>query len=242
MKINLLTGLLLMATSTANAALINIDFGPSSSTTYEGQGILGGTTDTTWNAVDFGGASNLTLADDTTGSVNVTTTFDNSYSNLGAASNPRTNTLLADRLWIDAPNNASAQTITFTGLTANSTYNLVLYNGFYAQTYSANGQSATTDPFAASSANNDIDDIFPEEGWTTGIEYATLSSVMSDGSGNLVITVTPLDGDNDFSTDLNDIWATVAGVQIQSVPIPAAFYLFATGLAGLAGIARRKKN
>lgn len=236
MKNCFFASLLLMATSTANATLINIDFGPSSSATYTGQGILGTASDSTWNAADFGGASNLTLADGTTGSVSVTTTLNNSFSNLPPNTiNTRTNTLLADRLWIDSPDNASAQTITFTGLTANSAYNLVLYNGFYAQTYSANGQSASTDPFAASSANND----FPN--WTSGIEYATLSPVTTDGSGNLVITVTPWDGLNDFSTSPTDVWATVAGVQIQSVPLPAAAYLFGTGLLGLAGIARRKK-
>ena len=100
MKNCIFTCLLLMATSTANAMLVNIDFQPSGSTGYNGQGILGTGADTTWNAVDFGGASNLTLSDGTTGSgVNVATTFDASFSNLGAANNPRTNTLLADRLF-----------------------------------------------------------------------------------------------------------------------------------------------
>jgi hypothetical protein len=235
MKNSLLGCMLLMATSASNAMLINIDFQPGASTTYTGQGILGTGSDTNWNAVDFGGATNLTLADSTAGSVNVTTTFNNSFSNLPPSNvNTRTNTLLADRLWIDSPSNATPQTITFTGLTANSAYNLVLYNGFYAQTYSINGQSASTDPIAASSGSND----FPS--WTSGVEYATLSSVMSDGNGDLVITVTPYDGSNDFSSSPTDIWATVAGVQIQSVPLPAAVYLFGTGLIGLAVIARRR--
>ncbi len=187
MKTSLFAGLMLLATSTANAALINIDFGPSSSATYTGQGILGTASDSTWNAVDFGGASNLTHADGTAGNVSVTTTFDNSFTNLPSY----TNTLLADRLYgTDA---LQPQTITLTGLTANSAFDLILYNGFYAQTHSANGQSATTEPIAASSANND----FPN--WTSGVEYATLSSAISDDSGQLVITVTPWDGITDFN-------------------------------------------
>jgi hypothetical protein len=32
----------------------------------------------------------------------------------------------------------------------------------------------------------------------------------------------------------------VNGVQLQPVPVPAAVYLFGTGLVGLAGMARRK--
>jgi len=222
-----------MASSTANAILVNIDFQPSGSTGYNGQGILGSSADTSWNAVDFGGASNLTLSDGTTGSgVNVATTFDASFSNLGAATNPRTNTLLADRLFGNDP--LLSRTVTLTGLTANASYNIVLYNAFYAQTYSINGQSlsASTDPIAASSGNNN----FPN--WTQGVEYAALDSAMSDNSGQLVIVVTPWDGTTDFDPPNS----AIAGLQIQSVPIPAALYLFATGLAGLAGIAKRKKT
>jgi len=233
MKNCIFTCLLLMATSTANATLINIDFGPSTSTTYDGQGILGTGADTTWNAVDVGGASNLTLSDGTTGSgVNVATTFDASFSNLEAATNPRTNTLLADRLF---GNNATAsQTVTLTGLTANASYNIVLYNAFYAQTYSISGQSlsASTDPIAASSGNNN----FPD--WTQGVEYAALDSAMSDNSGQLVIVVTPWNGTTDFDPPNS----AIAGIQIQAVPLPAAVYLFGTGLLGLAGMARRKKT
>lgn len=237
MKSFLATFILLMVASSANAMLVNIDFQPVGSAVYDGQGILGGSTDTSWNAVDFGGASNLTFADGTTVSgVNVATSFDASFSNLGAPFNARTNTLLADRLYgTDA---FASQTITISGLTANSSYDIVLYNAFFAQTYSIDGQSisATTDPIAATSGN----DNFPN--WTQGVEYALLGSVVSDSSGQLVIGITPWDGTTAF-TPKN---SAIAGLQIQgelqiqSVPLPAALYLFTAGLVGLVGIARRK--
>ena len=229
---------LLASTSNAHALLINIDFQPSGSTVYSGQGMLGSATDTVWNAVDFGGASNLTLADGTVGSgVNVATSFDWSFSNLSFSSsssnldyppNLSTNTLLSDRLiGVDGTTN---RTIMLTGLSANSTYNVVLYNGWYAQTYSADGQSADTDPVSDISANNN----YPS--WTEGVEYAVLRACVSDAAGQLVIQVAPLDGLTDFDPPNS----AVAGLQIQAVPLPTALYLFVTGLFGLAGLARRE--
>jgi hypothetical protein len=218
-----------VATSNAHAFLLNIDFQPSGSIVYSGQGILGSATDTVWNAVDFGGASNLTLADGTVGSgVNIATSFDRSFSNLDYPPNLSTNTLLSDRLIGD--DGTITRTITLTGLAAYTAYNVVLYNGWYAQTYSADGQSAATDPVSGISANNN----YPS--WTENVEYAVLRAAVSDAGGQLVIQIAPLDGLNDF----NPYNSAVAGLQIQDVPLPSAFYLFGTGLLGLVGLARRK--
>jgi len=223
MKKILLAGLLLMVTSTANAVLINIDFGGGPQ--YNGQGILGDAVNTTWNNSLSTGQENLLLADGSTSVVDLTTTFNGgNFNNVGTL-----NDLLRDRA-IGASPGTAAETITFSSLAANTAYDIVLYNGFFAQTYSITGQgiSATTDP--ASASNN-----YP---WTEGVEYAVLSSVMSDGSGNLAITITPFSGSN----NANGVYATIAGLQIQQVPLPAAAYLFITGLLGLVGIARRKKT
>lgn len=246
MKNCIFTCLLLMATSTANATLINIDFGPSSSTAYTGQGILGTASDTTWNAVDFGVATNLALADGSGPSgVGIDTTtggFANSFSNLGNPTFPASNTLLADRINNFPTGPWAAASITLTGLTPGALYNVVSYNAFYAQEYSIGGDSAATDPnFSTPTSGDSV-----YSNWTQGVEYARLDSVMADASGNLIITATPWDGSNDITGASGpggeNGYAAIAGVQIQSVPLPAAVYLFGTGLLGLAGIARRKKT
>lgn len=247
MKNSLLAGLLLMATSTANAALINIDFGPSISTTYTGQGILGTATDNTWNAVDFGVTSNLLLADGSGPSgVGINTNaggFGNNFSNLGTSTYPASNTLLGDRITNFPTGPWAAASLTLTGLTPGALYNVVSYNAFYAQEYSIDGATGKTDPLYTSSPNSVIP---PKSNWTEGVEYASFNSVMADAGGNLLITVTPWDGDNDITgasgPGAEAGYATVAGLQIQSVPVPAAVYLFGTGLLALAGIARRKKT
>ena len=241
MKNNLLAGVLLMATGSANAMLINIDFGPSSSTNYTGQGILGTALDTTWNAVDLSGMTNLAYADGTTGSgIDITTNYTSESDNLTSGSLQRTNTLLADRL-TGFPDGLVTRSITIIGLVENAAYDLVFYNGFYAQTYTADGQSVNIDPISASSANQNY------LNWTEGDEYVRLYSVMTDGSGTLVIKDDALDGTTYYSND--GPFAAIAGLQIQSVPnlpdsvpVPPAVYLFGTGLLGLARIARRKKT
>lgn len=231
-----------LAASTAHAMLINVDFGPSSSALYSGQGILGTSSDTTWNAVDYSVDylnpsnppvvySDLALADGSGGSgVSVTTSFAASFSNYpGTASN----SLLGDRILYGASASSTMETITFTGLAANSLYDIVLYNGYFGQTYSADGQMASTNPDASSPNSNYNDPVNP---WTENVEYARLYSVMSDAGGQLVITVTrvPQGGESPPAV-------AVSGVQIASVPLPAALYLFVPGLAGLAGIGLRKR-
>jgi len=246
MKNYFLAGMLLMAASHANAMLVNIDFGPSSSPNYNGRGILGTASDTTWNTVDYGGATTLTLADGSgLSGVGVDTTataegFTSSFDNLGSSTFPASNTLLTDRITNSPTGPWAAAPITLTGLTPGSLYNIVTYNAFYAQEYSIGGNTATTDPkFSDPSSGNSI---YP--GWTQGIEYARFDSVTADGSGNLLISVKPWDGANDITGDSGGYgkagYATIAGIQIQSVPLPAAAYLFGTGLLGLAGFARRR--
>ena len=242
--------LLFMATSTANAMLVNIDFGPSTSTTYAGQGILGTGLDTTWNSVGVGTAgsaesTNLDYADGS-GPSGVAVTVDGLWDFEGAnLTNPTvsgTNPLLGDRIAYLTPN--ALATITLTGLTAGQLYDIVLYTGFYAQVYSIIDQpgiTATIDPVYPGGASSN----YPN--WDPGEEYVVLASVVADLSGEVGILVAPFNGINDFpghpdsGADLNS-YAEIAGVQIQSVPLPAAVYLFGAGLLGLAGIARRKKT
>ena len=119
--------MILITTGNAHAMLVSIDFQPSGSTLYTGQGILGGSGDTTWNAVDIGGAANLTLADGSgLSAVGVSTGgFTNSYENLTSTTYPASNTLLADRITY-LTSEYTATSFTLTGLTPGSLYNIVV--------------------------------------------------------------------------------------------------------------------
>jgi hypothetical protein len=236
--IALIAGIMLQ--TTAGAALINIDFGPTDKDVYAGQGILGGATDTFWNAVDSTGATNLSFADSTAGTSGVSLTFNAIWSNVGASA---TNTLLGDRIIRD-PNQGAApptETITISGLTPNSIFDIVLYNGFFAQQYSIIGQTGVGSASITPDADSPSTD-FPN--WTEGVEYARLNSAMSDGSGQLQIQDLPIAG------GLFGVNSALAGLQIQDAsqnqeiahaPIPPALLLFGSGLLGLIGISRRKK-
>ena len=216
-----------MLAACAHAQTINIDFGPLDTDVYNGQGILGGATDTLWNSVDYNGATNLAFADGTAGASGVGVTFNTNWSNVGGLAS---NTLLGDRI-ISLP--SQTETITISGLAPNTNFDIVLYNGFFAQQYSIVGQpgvgTASTIP-DADSPNTD----FPN--WTQGIEYARLNSAMSDGTGQLQIQDIPIAG------GLFAVNSALAGMQIQEVPIPPVAWLFASGLLGLIGVAKRKKK
>jgi hypothetical protein len=219
--------LALLFSSIAQAGLINVDFG---GTEYTGQGVLGSSSDTTWNSVGFGGFTNLRFADGTLSAVDIATTFEASFDNIN-----RSNALLKDRIigTSGIPSGSEAETVTLSGLAADTAYDIVVYNGFFAQTYSIAGQgiSANTNPGEFSANNN-----YP---WTAGVEYAVLASAMSNSSGELVITIEPFSGgDNIFGEN-----SSIAGLQIQQtvIPVPASVWLFASAL-GLLGWIRRKSG
>ena len=219
-----------MLTTAANAQLVNIDFGRADQpqNLYDGQGILGGATDTIWNLVDSTGAANLLYADGTAGTSAVSVSFNRQFSNVGGTAS---NTLLGDRV---IGSEDTPEMITISGLTPNSNYALVLYNGFFAQEYSIVGQPGSGAVTVTPDNDSPTTD-FPD--WLEDVEYGLIFAI-SDDSGILAILDTPILG-GPFGQN-----TALAGLQIQqihAVPLPPAVWLFGSGLLGLAGIPRRKK-
>ena len=195
-------GLAVMAggVSVAHAAepVVNIDF-QSGGNTYTGLGVLGSNSDTIWNPVGplGSGGTNLQYADGSgLSGISVTTTHGNSFAN-GTQSNP----VLYD--WVYTIN--TQETITVSGLAANSTYDIAFYDGFYWADFTISAQPgliAQVKPAGAVSAPP-----FPMA------TYGVLSGAISDGSGVIIITANAVPG------GLYGVASTIAGMQILQTNI-----------------------
>ena len=112
-------------------------------------------------------------------------------------------------------NNGVPQTISLSGLLPNSVYNLVVYN---AANSSATGRityftvSGSTQGSTWTGTNNTL---------VAGVDFLEFPTVLSDGSGNLVITYT---GNGTAEGDIN-------GFQIQSLPFSASAVCTGTNIA-----------
>lgn len=106
--------------------------------------------------------------------------------------------------------------------------------------------TASVAEFSPAGGNFNIN-VRPSPGSTTSYDTMTLS-----GSDNFILGLTIDSGTNWIAdtgyTDLGGGFfnvqfadGTVLQVDVQVVPVPAAAWLFGSGLIGLAGIARRKK-
>jgi beta-glucanase (GH16 family) len=173
-----------------------VTFGPAMS----GAAVLGEAGDQ-WNEINVSSGTGIPLIYANGGSSPVTMTFTsaggyNVYSYSGAT--PFTGTpyvaLMENYLYNGRLGTFAPQTITLSGLAANSTYNLVLYSA--ADTAAA----GRTNCFTVN--GNTLSSIWNGTSSTLipGTDYVEFPSAMSDGSGNLVITWT---GTNSAEGDIN---------------------------------------
>ncbi|QYZ66150.1 MAG: hypothetical protein HPY30_09200 [Gammaproteobacteria bacterium (ex Lamellibrachia satsuma)] len=182
----------------AAGPIVNIDF-QSGGSTYTGLGVLGSGSDTLWNPAgpSGSGGTNLLYADGSGSSgISVTTTHGASFAN-GSQPNP----LLID--WIYTFN--LQETITISGLAANSTYDIAFYDGFYWADFTISAQPgliAQVKPAGAVSAPP-----FPMAA------YGVLSGAISDGSGIITITANAVPG------GFYGVASTIAGMQILQTNI-----------------------
>jgi hypothetical protein len=196
------------------AQLIDVDFntnslavsggGPSLGPTMSGAAVLGAAGDQ-WNGINVSSGTGIPLiyANGSNSPVAMTFTAGGGYDvNSYGGSTPFAGTpydaLMEDYLF----NSGTPQTITLSGLAANSIYNLVLYN---AADVPAAGRTTffTVNGNTQSSTWNGSSSTL-----IAGVDDVEFTSAMSDGSGNLVITWT---GNGSAEGDIN-------GFQIQSVP------------------------
>ncbi|BDS06083.1 hypothetical protein NT6N_11230 [Oceaniferula spumae] len=187
--------ILLALTSWASATQVNVDFGPTGSGTFSGQGPLATTGTPTWNNLQPAAAgtniSNPYLAqnlEDTDGivtavDVELTSGFYRAFGDGGTGS------LTGDRTF---SNNSNVATFTIKDLDPTKTYDLYLISGNYHVIYASGSSSATV----TGSSNSTF---------TDGENYGVLSGLIPDGTGNIAVTITPQTG-NQFGV--------ISGLQI----------------------------
>jgi len=208
-------GIIVLSVGTLRAQLIDVDFnanssagsggGPNPGPTMSGAADLG-TAGDQWNGINVSSGTGIPLiyADGSTSTVTMTFTSAGGYDvNNYGGSTPFASTpydaLMEDYLY----NGGTPQTITLSGLAANSTYNLMLYNAADVAaagrttyfTVNGNTQSSVWDGSSST--------------LIAGVDYVDFASALSDGSGNLVITYT---GNGSAEGDID-------GFQIQAAPL-----------------------
>ena len=221
----LVLSVVLTVATSANAAVINIDFGPGD--LYSGTAVASDT-GTTWNGFG-GGAETAASLLDSSGAASVVTftkSSDSQHSQNGGGT-PTSHDLMED--YLHNGNNAEfVGTVTFGNLTIGGSYNLYLY-----------GMGDQTDQFtdfAVAAANGGA------SGSTTGPARDPLST-----PGNYIV----LTGIADGLGDLSYTWSKSAGgyaahngVQLEAVtvPEPTAVIMMLGGILGLTFLGWRRKR
>ncbi|HEX7653080.1 MAG TPA: cellulase family glycosylhydrolase [Verrucomicrobiae bacterium] len=229
-----LSGLLLAAQPLFAASLINVDFnqnngvgwgggGPNPGPTMSGAAVLGSAGDQ-WNGISVSSGTNLPLkyADGSASAIKLTFTagggYDaNSYGGTSSFAATPYASLMEDYLYTGGP-----QKIILAGLATNAAYQLVLYSAANA------GSGARTTYFTVHGQSQAVTGNSSSNTLVAGVNYARFPLVLSDATGNLVITFC---GDGLREGDLN-------GLQLQASPLPISGARTGTNLAlSVAGIA-----
>ena len=163
---------------------------------------------------------------------------------LGLASTAANSTV-----WVPDINSSTGdfQEITFASFgVSDATYDLVFFDA---------GTIASTEPSATSLTLADLNGIVEISAnpapytATFGTDTAFLGNTgefelaLWDGSVFTYVTnFTAIVPGNAYTIEFGNVSGEIFGVDLAPVPVPAAVWLFGSGLIGLAGMARRKKS
>jgi len=159
-------------------------------------------------------------------------------------------TVASSAVWVPDVNNSTGdfQAITFIGFGISSaTYDLVLFDA---------GTSAAIEPSSTSLTLADINGVVEISAnpapytATFGADTATLGATAefelalwnsTTSTFAFVTNFSTIIAGNSYNISFGDVTGQVLGVDLAPVvPVPAAVWLFGSGLIGLVGIARRK--
>jgi len=227
----------IIASSTAMAQTMNVDFGSTdgASGAYVGTAVapdLG----TVWNGVTP--AANVTtfatytsdaLVDSLGNPTAATVTVNNSWVYDGAADSAIAPTLMWDYAFSQSAGATANFTFSIDGLTPGGIYDLYLYSDTGAQrtTFDIGGDIKNVVNTSAQST------------WNLGGNYQLYSGLTAAG-GSIAVTV--YGNDVDPITLEGAFYGVVNGFQVVAVPEPSTIILLATGLFGIIAFAWRKRK
>jgi hypothetical protein len=215
-----------LAVSANAETLVDVGVGNSVAT---GAGVVGASGDT-WNRLGAGSltASNLVDTSGHNTGESVTIVADNGG---GGFANTSPNTSITQSYdWVhNGPN--TAITVTLTGLTANSPYDLYFYN--VTDPCCSDGRPGTVTASAANGgASAFVASNTTDSSWVAGQNYVELP-VFADATGTLVFSEAEIGGGE---TDMN-------GFQLQSVPEPGSLAaMLGSGAVGLLAYGARRRR
>lgn len=215
----------------APAQIINVEFGTSFAAPYDGTGVIG--TGTSWNFVSGGSnqfaggftTTGLALVDNSGGGTSATLTgavdFFGNQALGGGSSTPQALT----QNFGGANGSPGVLQYEVSGL-ANGLYNVAVYDGNLATSFTVNGVSAgTTTSFSDQ----------PGTSFSLGGDYVELMNVAVT-SGTLTIVGTGVDVTGGLQADISGFQ-----IEAQATPEPSTYALMSAGLIALLFFKRGRK-
>jgi len=204
---------LCLAAPDVRGAIVNVDFATNGGT-YAGTGVIG--TGTTWNGVAAGATQN-DLNDENGVGTDIDVTSNSTNQNTHASRTLNGSVALGDIAWRSTP-----FSVTLSGLSSTSTYDLVLFgvDGYFMRgaDFTIGGDTKSTTG-ASKATFVEVDN------------YVRFSSI-APTANQIVISIVGNGGDP---------LAHINGLQIEEIPEPSTLLLTLLGFAGLAFFGGRRR-
>ncbi len=212
----------------AIALTINIDYDYDGAAQSGAIGVFSSPGGTFWNSV----SGNTSLLDEFGGSTSASVA-QWSVTGFSGADVGTVPELFSDTMFVDGPT-GGIDRHNIIGLTAGTLYEIAVYGGVLTNQWGSRAAIVHAGGTSASAEFGYVGTNAALPG-TAGVEYVTFSGLtpLDFGGGIFGFTITT-------AAMTNSRLNMITGLEIRTVPVPSALWLFGSGLLGLVGVARRK--